>query len=87
MLSSSICTVDELLEKGKAPLLGNGRKDFPEEMSFQGSPEAYIVGNSQIDWSREFERMGEPLGKSQRPAWEEVLRELANKSSWKERKE
>lgn len=31
MLSNSICTVDMLLEKGNALLLGNGGIEFPEE--------------------------------------------------------
>lgn len=34
------------------------------------------VGDSQKDWGQEFQRIGEALEKSWRPAWEEMTRGL-----------
>ncbi|CAI9584116.1 unnamed protein product, partial [Staurois parvus] len=43
------------------------------------------VGDSLIDWDREFQRMGKALEKSWRRAWEEETRELESRRSWEER--
>ena len=45
-----------------------------------------MVGAGRTYWSREFQRMGEALEKSWRPAWEKATSELESRRSWEEQR-